>query len=108
MFSKGLLIGTRPFQDGIMSGKNALFRAHCQKVPNTHNSPAKQRKQDELFPYLALQFEVLVILLQEAHSTNAEKLVLPSFQLAWSFLSRKHGLATFVHERITYNKQGML
>ena len=48
--------------------------------------------------YLALQFEALVILLQETRCTNAEKLVLPGFQLAGSSLNRKHGLVTFVHE----------
>ena len=32
----------------------------------------------------------------------AEKLVLPSFQLAGSPLSRKHGFATFVYERLRY------
>ena len=51
---------------------------------------------------LALQFETLVILLQETHSTDAEKLVLPNFRLAGSSLSRKHVLATFVHERLRY------
>ena len=52
--------------------------------------------------HLALQFEALVILLQETHCTDAEKLVLPNYQLAGSSLSRKHGLATFVHERLRY------
>ena len=52
--------------------------------------------------YLALQFETLVILLQETHCTDAEKLVLKNYQLAGSSLSRKHGLATFVHERLRY------
>ena len=52
--------------------------------------------------YLYLQIEALVILLQETHCTNAEKLLLPGFQLAGSSLSRKHGLATFVHERLRY------
>ena len=52
--------------------------------------------------YLALQSEALVILLQETHCTDAEKLVLPSYQLAGSSLNRKHGLATFVHERVRY------
>ena len=53
--------------------------------------------------YLSLQCEALVILLQETHCTDAEKLVLPSYQLliAESFLSRKHGLATFVYERLS-------
>ena len=52
--------------------------------------------------HLALQSEAFVILLQETHFTDAEKLVLPNYQLAGSFISRKHGLATFVHERLRY------
>ena len=52
--------------------------------------------------HLAMQSEALVILLQETHCTDAEKLVLPNYQLAGSSLSRKHGLATFVHERLKY------
>ena len=52
--------------------------------------------------HLAMQSEALVILLQETHCTDAEKLVLPNNQLAGSSLSRKHGLATFVHERLRY------
>ena len=52
--------------------------------------------------HLAIQSEALVILLQETHCTDAEKLVLPNYQLAGSSLSRKHGLATFVHERLRY------
>ena len=49
-----------------------------------------------------MQSEALVILLQETHCTDAEKLVLPNYQLAGSSLSRKHGLATFVHERLRH------
>ena len=52
--------------------------------------------------HLAMQSEALVILLQETHCTDAEKLVLPNYQLAGSSLNRKHGLATFVHERLRY------
>ena len=52
--------------------------------------------------HLTMQFEALVILLQEIHCTGAEKLVLPNYQLAGSSLSRKHGLATFVHELLRY------
>ena len=55
-----------------------------------------------VFHHLAMQSEALVILLQETHCTDAEKLVLPNYQLAGSSLSRKHGLATFVHERLRY------
>ena len=49
-----------------------------------------------------MQSEALVILLQETHCTDAEKLVLPNYQLSGSSLSRKHGFATFVHERLRY------
>ena len=52
--------------------------------------------------HLAMQSEALVILLQETHCTDAKKLVFPNYQLAGSSLSRKHGLATFVHERLRY------
>ena len=52
--------------------------------------------------HLTLQSEALVILLQETHCIDAEKLVLPNYQLAGSSLSRKHGLATFVHEQLRY------
>ena len=52
--------------------------------------------------HLAMQSEALVILLQETHCTDPKKLVLPNYQLAGSSLSRKHGLATFVHERLRY------
>ena len=52
--------------------------------------------------HLAMQSEALVILLQDTHCTNAEKLVLPNYQLAGSSLSRKHGLAMFVYDRLRY------
>ena len=51
---------------------------------------------------LAGKLEALVILLQETHCTSAEKLAIPNFDLAGSSLSRKHGLATFVHERLKW------
>ena len=54
--------------------------------------------------HLAMQSEALVILLQETHYTDAEKLVLPNYQLAGSSLSRKHGLATIVYERLIYTR----
>ena len=50
--------------------------------------------------HLAVQYEALVILLQETHCTCADKLSIPGFALAGSSLSRKHGLATFVHDRL--------
>ena len=92
-----------------MSGKNNLFRAHCQQVPKIHYSSAehqrphcKQDKHSSLSCFTLFEALVILLLLQETHCINAGKLVLPGFQLAESFLSRKHGLATFVHERLRY------
>ena len=52
--------------------------------------------------HLAVQYEALVILLQKSHCTCADKLTIPDFTLAGSSLSRKHGLATFVHDRLKW------
>ena len=52
--------------------------------------------------HLAAQREALVILLQETHCTSAQRLVLPDYQLAGFSLSRKHGLAMFVHKRLKW------
>ena len=52
--------------------------------------------------HLAAKREALVILLQETHCTSAQRLVLPDYQLAGFSLSRKHALATFVHERLKW------
>ena len=52
--------------------------------------------------HLAAQREALVILLQETHCTSAQRLVLPDYQLAGLFLSRNHGLAMLVYERLKW------
>ena len=52
--------------------------------------------------HLAVQYEALVILLREINCTCADKLTILGFALAGSSLSRKHGLATFVHDRIKW------
>ena len=52
--------------------------------------------------HLAVQYEALVILLQETHCTCADKLTIPGFAPAGSFLSGKHGLDTFVHDRLKW------
>ena len=49
-----------------------------------------------------MQYEALVILLQETQSTCADKLTMVGFALAGSSLSRKHSLATFVHDRLKW------
>jgi len=43
-----------------------------------------------------------VIALQETHCTTADKIVIPSYLLAGSVLGRKHGLSTFVQEKLKW------
>jgi len=52
---------------------------------------------------LAYKNKAFIIALQETHCTTADKLVIPNFSLAGSILSRNHGLATFVHERLEWS-----
>ena len=46
----------------------------------------------------AYKNKALIIVLQEAHCTATDKLVILDFSLAGSVQSRKHGFATFVRE----------
>ena len=52
--------------------------------------------------HLAVQYQALVILLQKSHCACADKLTIPGFALGGSSLSRKHCLATFVHDRLKW------
>ena len=52
---------------------------------------------------LAARDKALVILLQETHTIQADRLVIPNYTLAGSVLSRKHGLATFVQDNISWS-----
>jgi len=52
---------------------------------------------------LAYKKKAFIIVLQETRCTTADKLVIPNFPLAGSILSRNHGLATFVHERLEWS-----
>ena len=111
MFSEGLLIDKHPFQDGTMPEKNCYFQG---TLPTSSEDPLNietilqlnieglTASKMNVLHYLALQSEALVIILQETHGTDAEKLLLSSYQLAGSSLNRKHRLATFVHERLKY------
>ena len=103
MFSVGLLIGKRrgnaciklPFSGNIAN----KFRRPTILQLNIEGLTASKIN---VLHHLAMQSEAIVILLQETHCTDAEKLVLPNYQLAGSSLSTKHDLATFVHERLKY------
>ena len=52
--------------------------------------------------HLIVLYEALVIIHQETHCTCADKLTIPGFALAAYSLSRKHGFATFVHDRLKW------
>jgi len=51
---------------------------------------------------LANRHKTLIILLQENLFTNVDRLMMPNFTLAGSTLSRKHGFATFVHNKLNW------
>ena len=52
---------------------------------------------------LAYKNKAFIIVLQETHCTTADKVVIPNFSLAGSILSKNHGFATFVHERLEWS-----
>jgi len=52
---------------------------------------------------LAYKNKAFIIALQETHCTTGNKLVIHNFSLSGSVLSRKDGLATFVHERLEWS-----
>ena len=84
-----------------------LFSGHIASKFRRHtilqlNMEAFTASKMKVLHHLVPRSEALVILLQETHCTDAEKLVLPNYQLAGYSLNRKHGLATFVHERLRY------
>ena len=85
-----------------MLGKNCPFHKFRRPTILQLNIKGLTASKMNVLHHLAMQSEALSILLQETHCTDAEKLVLPNYQLAGSSLSRKHGLATFVHERLRY------
>ena len=85
------------------SGQTIKFRRPTVFQLNIEGLTASKMS---ILHHLATQLEALVILLQETHCTSAEKLVLPSFELAGFSSSRKHGLATFVHERLKWTLSG--
>ena len=52
---------------------------------------------------LAYKNKAFIIVLRETRCTTAVELVIPNFSLAGSILSRNHGLATLVHERLEWS-----
>ena len=74
------------------------FRRHTILQLNIEGLAASKMN---VLHHLAMQSGALVILLQETHCTDAEKLVLPNYQLAGSSLSKKHGWPCHVCPRAT-------
>ena len=76
-----------------MPGKKLPFSGHIANkfrrptIPQVNIVGFTANKINVLH-YLALQSEAFIILIQETHCIDAEKLVLPSYQLAGSYLSR--------------------
>jgi len=52
---------------------------------------------------LAYKNKAFIVVLQETHCKTADKLVIRNFSPAGLILSRNHGLATFVHERLKWS-----
>ena len=76
-------------------------------IVNTFRRPIILQLNTEAFTaskmnVLSVQHEAVVIPLQETHCTSSKKLKLSCFAQAGFFFSRKHGLATFVHEQLKY------
>ena len=107
MFSVGLLNRQTSFSGRGNAGIKLPFSEHItNKFPRPTilqlNIEGLTASNMNVLHHLARQSEAFVTLLQETHCTDAEKLVLPNYQLAGSSLSRKHNLGTFVHERMRY------
>ena len=86
---------------------NALLRARQQKCcrslrPNILQLNTEGLTADKIsvIEQLAYKNKDFIIVLQETHCTTGDKLVIPNFSLDGSILSRNHGLATFLHDRL--------
>ena len=90
-----------PFSGRYVASKRIVNKFRRPAILELNIEGLSASKMSVLY-HLAAQREALVIPLQETHCTSAKRLVLPDYQLAEFSLSRKHGLATFVHERLKW------
>jgi len=93
--------------DGL---NNALLRARQRNAAEDDPRPNilqlnTEGLTDKIFviEQLTYKSKAFIIILQETYCTTADNLVIPNFSPASSILSRNHGLATFVHERLEWS-----
>ena len=88
---------TTPF-----SGRGSRNAAEHDPRPNTLqlNTDGLTDNKISVIEQLAFKNKAFIIVLQETHRITEDKLVIPSFSVAGPILSRNHGLAKFVHERL--------
>ena len=82
MFHKSLLIGKPSFQNGVMYKKTA----HCQQVSKAHPSSVEHclTASNMNLLHFTVQSEALLIIIQKIYCTDAQKLVILSFEQAGS------------------------
>ena len=99
----GSITRQTPFsgQDGLPLSEHTVNKFRRPAVLQLNIEGLTASKMNALY-HLAVQNEALVILFQQTHCTCAGKLTIPGFVLAESSLSRKHGLVTFVHNRLKW------
>ena len=87
------------------SGRGSRNAAEDNPRPNILqlNTERLTAEKISVIEQLAYKNKAFIIVLQETHCTTADKLVIPNLSLARSVLSRDHGLATFVHERLEWS-----
>jgi len=88
-----------------LSGRGCRNTAEDDPWPNIlqlHTEGLKDNKIS-VTEHLASKNKAFIIVPQEAHCITADKLVIHNFSLPGSILSRNHGLATFVHERLEWS-----
>ena len=89
----------------LLPGLDVFVMGWVIKEGPRHNMPQMKTEgltadKISVIEHLAYKDKAFIIVLQETHCATVDKLVIPNFSLAGSVLSRNHGLATFVHERL--------
>ena len=69
------------------------------------NTEGTTASKINLVEHLAHKTRALIIL-QETHYTCVDKLLIPKFALARSIPSSEHGIATFIHESLSWTLAG--